>query len=418
MNTKQRKLVPKSKDYGASCVMYKSSELGSYTPLATPTKITSGNGIQLTESEGHPRNPKTGIREGGPFFTEKFEDDISAGHFSCNITRKNSKGVVVEGIKASSAPILFPKTAMEAFSAVSIPKRPKDTSDLDPVGATAISRCSPVNPASEVGTGVSELYREGLPALPGIQTWQKRTALAKAAGSEYLNKVFGWDPLVGEVKGFSSTVRKQRDVMNQYHRDAGRNVRRSFRYPIEKTESTIQEFTGINTVCGVSATLFGERPPGKITITSGSTVRKWFEGAFTYDVPSQSDSWRRALGYGSQADVVYGASLNPSLLWNLTPWSWAVDWFSNTGDVINNISNYVRAGQVLRYGFVMEEKTSYVEMSMASSAWSKVPAPKSIRKYRTTKVRRAANPFGFGVSFSDMSTEQVLIAAALGITLL
>jgi hypothetical protein len=318
-------------------------------------------------------------------------------------------------------------TLPSGYKNTSDPKafRSTDLSDLDADGSTAISLCAPTNPNSELGTALAEIHREGIPSLPGISTWKRRTEVAKAAGSEYLNTVFGWLPLVSDVKNVGSSVRHSRDILSQYHRDEGRNVRRVFEFPPETSESQTGQF-GMAPSTIVNGTTGFPEPfqsvflaPGVVTQTLRIESRKWFVGSFTYATPSQSDSWKRMLGYGSDADKLFGISLTPDVLWELTPWSWAIDWFSNTGDVINNITNFALQGLVMRYGYIMEEKTTTIRHDLR-------PEPKSGSQYGEdipaseliicSKVRSPANPFGFGISWEGLSPTQLAITAALGIT--
>lgn len=391
-----------------------------FTPGSASTKSSS---TQITESMSHKRGRDGKYHSGGPFFTQT--SGLRNGLVTCDkaiVFYNNSNGLPNCRNWQGGVAIRIPTELLSKFlKGHSPPTRSNDLADLDAFGATAISACAPANPATEVGTGVSELYREGLPFLPGTRTWKKRTSLAKSAGNEYLNQEFGWIPLVSEVKDFASVARRHRDVLNQYHRNAGSLVHRRFNFPVENSESS--EIIGEGRALGplwtdgaLTPKMPSELP--KVLITSGTKVKRWFSGAFTFSVPSQSDSWRRALGYGSDADILFGASLNPSLLWNLTPWSWAVDWFSNTGDIINNISNYIRAGQVMQYGYVMEERTSYTAITMSGSGYPGIPTPSPVEYYSTSKARRPANPYGFGLSTEDLSPTQIAIIAALGITLL
>lgn len=396
---------------------------GPYDPVPTakPGSIENTSS-QVTGSESHTRSRSGKYESGGPFFTTRHSRSLGLSHFS-----GKREGFFTNGKPTGwtayyhGAPVQFPNAFSEQFiSKESIPSRSTDLSDLDPFGAEAISKCSPANPASEVGTGVSELYREGLPLLPGVQTWQRRTNLAKAAGSEYLNAVFGWEPLVSEVKDFASVVRRHRDILNQYSRNAGTNVRRRFNFPVEKEQHDEVLASEVRALVGgyVPGRQYFPHVPNQIIRTRGVERQRWFSGAFTYMLPSQTDTWQKALGYGSDADVLFGASLNPELLYNLTPWSWAVDWFTNAGDVINNISNVLRAGQVMRYGYMMEETKSFIRYTMTSSGYQGIPSPQPLELSRVTKVRSEANPFGFGLTGADLSTTQELIIAALGITLL
>lgn len=399
---------------------------GAPTTFAFAARQADSHSSQVTGSMSHKRGSDGKYHSGGPFYTQI--NGRKHGFVTCDKTIVFTKvltGIANSRCKQGGVAIRIPASLLSSFEkSNTIPSRSKDLSDLDAYGATAISACSPANPASEVGTGVSELYHEGLPSLPGIRTWKQRTSVAKSAGDEYLNQVFGWVPLVSEVDDFTSVVRRHRDILNQYSRNAGSLVHRRFNFPVESSESSevIGEgrAEGPLWVFGGAGALTPEADSElpKVSITRGTKVKRWFSGAFTFSVPSQSDSWQRALGYGSDADILFGASLNPELLWNLTPWSWAVDWFSNTGDVINNISNYVRAGQVMQYGYVMEERTSFVRLSMSGSGYPGIPTPAPIEYYCTSKGRRPANPYGFGIDVGDLSPTQLAIVAALGITLL
>jgi len=356
---------------------------------------------------------------GGPFYSARSGVRYNIATSRGDFTRLSAKGVPTNHY-TWNGPILFPPAIVALFNKESVPKLAiGEFSDLNRYGAEAISSCSPANPASEVGTGVSEIYTDGLPSLPGIPTWRDRTNLAKAAGSEFLNKEFGWEPLISEVKSFASVVQRHRDILNQYSRNAGTNVRRQFHFPLEKTFSdTSSTMASINVGGAQSGTAFGEQEqPGEYSITRGEEVKRWFSGSFTYMVPSQTDSWQRALGYGSEADILFGASLNPTLLWNLTPWSWAVDWFSDTGDIINNISNVVRAGQVMRYGYIMEERKTFIRYTVLNSGFQRIEPGSSMEKFQTLKRRAQANPYGFGIDLSELSPTRLAIIAALGITL-
>jgi hypothetical protein len=279
---------------------------------------------------------------------------------------------------------------------------------------------------------LAETFREGIPSLPGIQSWKNRTRILKGAGSEFLNAEFGWLPLIDEVHNVGNAARHHREIMNNYHHGEGRDTHRSFRFPLQSSSK--------------SAVIGGELPiqsglaPNWLTATSPTPersvslvreTRKWFEGCFTYALPSSTDSWRKAIGFGSDADKLFGISLTPDLLWELTPWSWAVDWFSNAGSVINNVTNFGLAGLVLRYGYMMEESIESVtaECGPVTTVDTDItkpffnggevlnksdPCSSSISL--VTKRRVPADPFGFSIGWEGLSPTQLAITAALGIT--
>jgi hypothetical protein len=302
-------------------------------------------------------------------------------------------------------------------------QRSTDLSDLDSLGATAIHLCNPINPNAQLGVAFGEAVKDGIPSIPGIQTWKRRTEIARNAGSEFLNVAFGWLPLVSDVKDTSQSIRDGRTILEHYRAGRGSNTHREFAFPIEKSEQTLGTWTSQATAVPGGGTSFpayfqAEFGPCDVTLTQRVESRRWFSGSFTYDVPSQSDSWGNAMRIGSEADKLFGTALSPEVLWELTPWSWAIDWFSNAGDVISNISAFELAGLVMRYGYVMEERSQVITSTFSPGAgqpkWLGGLPPQTIEY--SYKVRRPANPYGFGVSWEGLSPLQTAITAALGLS--
>lgn len=385
------------------------------------------NGKQMTVSQSNVMDRKTGTyRSGGSFYTSRISHFLKAG--------KVKDGFIWSEDKFYSGPVYGrPPSLAEmeklGFKNVSLSYGDKNESQMKTDGTNAISYSAPTNPASSLGTTLAESVREGIPSLPGIQSWKRRTELLKGAGSEYLNYIFGWDPLVREVGEVRDAARHHRDIMKQYHEGEGRNTHRTFSYPSKRTEVRKDmgtEFPSFPREQGFW-NLNGPQPQRQVSWVS--ETKRWFEGCYTYALPSSTDSWRRSMGYGSDADQLFGLTLTPSLLWELTPWSWAVDWFSNVGENINNITNFGLAGLVLRYGYMMEESIDIVTASggscqVASTSKSKprstetvVPASGWSRGFEiVTKRRVPASPFGFSIGWEGLSPTQLAITAALGIT--
>lgn len=302
-------------------------------------------------------------------------------------------------------------------------------SSMNADGATAISQVAPTNPTASLATGLAETVREGFPSLPGIQTWKKRTEYLKSLGSEYLNYQFGWAPLHKEVTDVVNAARHHRDIMQNYRHNEGSNVHRRFDFPLEKQRWVGSDFEA-NPTATLDTTFYVAGASAKCRTVVEKQRKRWFSGCFTYGGPSGTDSFRKSLGFGSEADAVYGLELTPDVLWELTPWSWAVDWFSNTGDVINNVTNFALAGLVMRYGYMMEETiySYYTEWddpvilhthnysAGQKARYTSREGSGSCGEFTVTKSRAPANPFGFGVGWEGLSPTQLAITAAIGIT--
>lgn len=292
-----------------------------------------------------------------------------------------------------------------------------DTS-LMALGAKAVAQCKPTNMETNLATMFGELAREGIPHAVGARTWEARTRAAKAAGSDYLNIMFGWAPLIRDIASFSNSINNWNNMLSQFEKDAGKTVRRSFHFPLQEESSE-------------SVAVFNTMPNGVFhsDISAGCTTanvlrtvktsrKVWFKGAFTYHLPVGYDSRHKMVSNAAKFNHMLGLNLTPNVVWNLTPWSWAADWFANIGDVLSNISDVQQYGLVMRYGYIMEHTVSSVTYSMPGfrlkySPGFRVPSMSYVTE---TKVRREANPFGFGVTWSGLSPYQLSILAALGIS--
>jgi len=294
----------------------------------------------------------------------------------------------------------------------------QDTSDgeLDAWGAKAISICKPDSKVANAAATLAELYHEGLPHLLGSAFWKSRTLSAKSAGGEYLNVEFGFKPLANDIAKFAYGVVYFDKVVRQMERDSGKVVRRRFNFPPIETTATTLWVDGTQPSLIPSSTICDTVFPntnGRTYRTVTTVTRRWFSGAFTYFAPPSG-----AFGMLGQAKSILGLDLTPDMLWEITPWSWAVDWFSNAGSVISNYQSFVNDGLLMRYGYVMEHKTimhTYYHVGPTGTCFGDAAYPATMQFVTETKRRRRANPFGFGLTMSGLSGRQKSILGALGL---
>jgi len=381
-------------------------------------------GKQITVSDSHRKNPKTGKYDvGGPFYTSRVTYFASPGHVENLYSYPLAKWYTgpVMGKFPTDAELfeLGRSTPVLAFG-------DKNESQLAGKGTTAIAQCAPNNPASDLATGLAESFKEGVPSLFGIQSWERKLGILKSAGSEYLNYQFGWAPLASEIRQVRDAARHHRDILHQYHKGEGHNTHRRFDFsPTYEHHHLTTDERPLS--LGVTNPALGDGSPCVRKVSRIVETKCYFEGCFTYGLPSSSDNWRKALGFGSDADQLFGIALNPDILWELTPWSWAVDWFSNAGDLVHNVTNFGLAGLVMRYGYMMEETIERVTAENGKTSWYStdksrekdlrtVSEPSSCGFEIVTKRRVPASPFGFSTGWQDLSPTQLAITAAIGIT--
>lgn len=414
---RKRKLSGPKRDYEVQ-VRRRSDKL----VLSTRNGSFSMPGTQITESEGHQWPPPKGAAltdRGGPFRTSKsfvvsprnmpvtqlfFYPPWSPG------TYEQYTGPIVADFPGSTTGLpVFPPT-LESSDSKLLEK-----------GAIAVSRCKPTNPVSDLSTFLGELMKEGLPSIVGSQTWKARTAAErrKAIGGEYLNYQFGIAPVLSEVTKVAHAIKKSDKILAQYERDAGRVVRRRYGFPSEKSSSeSVYRANGSYNWPEANTTICAELFKGKVILKREIVRDCWFSGAFTYYLPSGYESRNGISRLSAQADKLFGLKPGPETLWNLAPWSWAIDWFSNAGDVISNLEDFKLHGLVMPYGYIMETTsvtdTYTFEIDPTFGSVRPQVAPVILRTI--TKKRLPANPFGFGVSWDGLSTFQASIAAALGLS--
>lgn len=290
--------------------------------------------------------------------------------------------------------------------------------EIRDMAPSLIADAIPTRAEVDVATAAIELLREGLPTLIGIQTWRDRALRAKNAGSEYLNVEFGWKPLLSDIRDTYRTLNNVTGVLNQYSRDAGKSVRRRRSRIIQ---SDIQELSGSQMTTLVPSGLW--QAASNKRVFKETTDRVVFTGAFRYYI--SENTLERFAQYGQR---LFGLAITPEVLWNLSPWSWLLDWVSNIGDVLTNISYLGSDSLVMTYGYVtLKRETRYLGSfttkgaTLGKSLGGPKPYEGILRTVSADRVvynhiRLRGNPYHFSGSWEDFTPRQWAILAALGIT--
>jgi hypothetical protein len=286
-------------------------------------------------------------------------------------------------------------------------------------GAELVSRALPSLPSAGVGQMLAELKRDGLPRA-SIATFRSLKGAPRGAADDFLNYQFGWKPLVSDIHDTIKALKNHNEIIRQWTDNAGKPLRRRREIPTDV--SLFQTPT-----TGVGWENASYIPLG-LGNTGGfhekkSTVRTWFSGEFTYNLPIGDDLASRLAYYERLGDKLLGIVPTPELLWEISPWSWLVDWFTNVGSVIQNWQQMEIYGTVMRYGYVMHEiewvyTRTVNDVTLNSSyTWAYRPFRPLVRTDTYVhRYRRKANPYGFGVTWESLNNTQLAILAALGMS--
>jgi len=234
-----------------------------------------------------------------------------------------------------------------------------------------------------------------------------------------LNVEFGWKPIVSDIQKFAKATQESEKILEQLHRDSGKNIRRKYRFPRETTtvENKFENrYCWVPTDGALSTYLYDGA--GTLTVNTKTEVDTWFSGCFTYHLDLGNTLRDRISRVAAESRKLYGVELTPETVWNLAPWSWAVDWEGNIGDVLHNVSRFSQDGLVMRYGYIMQEitLTRTYTLSRGGIKTAKSNSDLSMSVKVTSKSRKRATPFGFGFDLTALTGRQTAILGALGIS--
>lgn len=373
--------------------------------------------ITEAKEQGHNIAPRD---YGGPFFSRRvsLRPHGSYPHYSL---RKN---YFRSGPVAEYDGILFPDGITHRIAkAILTGKVMKDAvwvgggamaiNDLRVIGERMMLSAVPTAPAANAVVSLGELFSEGkLFNTPGA-------GLAGAnPGGEFLNYQFGILPVVNDLQAFKEAFDDFDNILTQYYRDAEKKVRRKVGpYSIkDETTTTIHQGDPLVMVSGWPISGHLMHYSNRRRVVKKTTTRKvWYSGAFGYHVPESMSQTRRML---TEWNRVYGIAPDPADLWELLPFSWLVDWQTNSGNAIKHLFLQASEGATQLYGYVMCHTVTTVDTTWEGVVYvNDAPLPISVtwRLVDETKQRERVLPFGTTYLNKPLTARQLAILGALGI---
>lgn len=259
--------------------------------------------------------------------------------------------------------------------------------------------------------------------LTGLSKRSIRMA-PKRAADHFINHNFGWVPFVQDVANFLSNLRDFREKIERLSHENGQWIRR---------RSVIRDVFIDEVVPGWSGTGIHNVWPLNTSPTNDTWVgtptweyRHKFEwhvdaiGVFKYYIPEfdvNSPEWG-GLGSVKRQLAIHGARVNPYHIYQAVPWSWLVDWLTPVGHDLKALQDSYSDNLVAKYLFLTSHlvETVIFKQFVPFNAASGGPKTLVWTRKRVVKQReKADSPFGFGVTWDQLSPKQLAILAALGI---
>lgn len=269
-------------------------------------------------------------------------------------------------------------------------------------GATAVKKSIPSVPDFSLPRFLGEL-RAGLPKIPGAII--KSEKKLRSVGGEYLNYQFGVMPTASDVqKLIELLMHPKAKEFIQRNLDEEFRVRKLLDKGETTTTTDLNGSHELNTVSGFVGTPSGnQRRVQSYRIWSSVTFKQMQVNRLNELI----NDLERQVGMGIVPTAID--------LWNLVPWSWFVDWFTNLNDVITNLSYLEKNGLYLKYGYVMGTFRDVTTVTQTRNIGGVTHTTTGIAHYER-KYRVHASPFGFGLTWKDFDPFQLSILGALGIS--
>jgi hypothetical protein len=280
-------------------------------------------------------------------------------------------------------------------------------------GAEAFSKMKPTKPVGNISNSIYEL--KDIPSM--LLDLKGTISNFKDLGDTYLQHQFGWLPTLRDALGLLKLQMDTQKKLEQLLRDNGKLVRRR-----------IVLFDNVSNEVNTSGEAWGLMNPGFVSYFYSGTPR-YTSRAFTTDSVWGSAAFRYWLPSGPKG-IVYkpaliralhgSTNLGPTALYNMIPWSWLVDWFSNVGYVIDNLDAGVADRLAADWFYMMRKKVNVIQTEITIPLIGPDRQPIVVSGTATqqsySKVRLRGSPFGFAINESSLNPMQLSILGALGLS--
>jgi len=238
-------------------------------------------------------------------------------------------------------------------------------------------------------------------------------------GNSFLNAQFGWAPFISSLGKIGKVIRDSNVLIDQIKKNNGIWIKRKW----TKDEYTTRELLGsgdgircepagntVNQMC------VNGLPPGHWELYREVTTRVYAVGRFKYyrpefdaSIPTHNNSWNALQRHLT----ILGLRINASNIYNATPWTWLGDYFSNAGDLVDQLNDWGADGIVCKYMYLMNTQTVSLRLKQRINFHSGPVDVEWSRNILTKQREGAGSPFDFRLTL-PLTARQLAILAALG----
>jgi hypothetical protein len=239
----------------------------------------------------------------------------------------------------------------------------------------------------------------------------------RGIGNQYLNTQFGWVPFLNDLRKFYMIYKDMETELKELRARNGKWTNVGGTVHLEESTSST-DYVGCLTKPAMNSMMIRtypatpNQPPCKRTVKRSDYQKVWFRGCFRYYIPDIGTAkWERRA-----KRALFGSNVTPQLIWELTPWSWLIDWFTNVSSILESLDNGLAENLAAKYAYLMGHTRTVFEVTarhyIPSSGYQTLKYEYLLER----KGRGQASPFGFGLDGGVNSPYRASILGALGLS--
>jgi hypothetical protein len=261
---------------------------------------------------------------------------------------------------------------------------------------------------------------------------QTRLMQPKFLADQFINEQFGWAPFVKDVVDLLSNIVNFSERMQRLSAENGQWIRRRATLVNNTENKMISSGEGCfiypgNVIGGSDWTLFYDPAvpytPPKWEVFEEKVTFSTAVGSFRYWLPefagpTNSPFWDKINAVRRTLDL-FGVRASPSNIYKAIPWTWLIDWVSNTGELIQLIQDQTLDSMAAKYMSLSHHQvtTRTYRQYMPFNASSGGPKFFDFTQITDIKQRKmSSDPFSFNLDATVLSSRQLAILGALGIS--
>lgn len=329
------------------------------------------------------RSPLT-KKWGGPF--EKFRSGYSIPKLTC--FRETYSTVMFAGTKQQSDSTLQRTQTIDNYCRVTTSdqntqlalEQARATSVMNKFGHDMLSKLLPDIARFDLTRSIAELkdLRTSKNPLELIKETRDKFKSLKGNSDLFLAEQFGLLPLVSDVEKWLALPDQIAKQVNFLLSRSGKPTTLHSKRILDPS-TTVASFQGIG---GVHSDFI--RSTGPVRFQCDTELRMSVNVNFEFPpirLPGLQDEKLRRL---------WGVNPSISTVYELTPWSWLIDWFSGLGDYISMIEKFHSSDTIINYGFLTyQSKGKLTQDNILSSLSSHIYdiRPGSYNSYPSAPTR-------------------------------